>query len=34
MFIERIYIDIFKKNRKVIIMQFDMTALTKSKQHF
>ena len=29
MSIEEIYINIFKKNRKIAIMQFDMTVLTK-----
>ena len=34
MLIERTYTDIFKKSRKIAIIQFDMTALIKFKQHF
>ena len=34
MSIEETYIDIFKKSRKIAIMQLDMIALTKFKQRF
>ena len=34
MSIEEAYTNIFKKNRKIAIMQFDMIALTKSEQRF
>ena len=34
MLIEKAYTNIFKKNRKIIIMQFNIIALTKSEQRF
>ena len=34
MSIKEAYTNIFKKNRKIVIMQLDMTALTKFKQRF
>ena len=34
MSIEKIYTNIFKKNRKIVIMQLNMIALTKSERHF
>ena len=33
-FLEKVYIDIFKKNRKVIIMQFNIIALIKLERYF
>ena len=32
--IEETYTEIFKKSRKIAIMQFDLSALTKSEQRF
>ena len=34
MLIEETYTDIFKKSRKIIIIQFDIIVLTKFKQRF
>ena len=34
MSIEETYTNIFKKNRKIAIMQFDMIVLTKSERRF
>ena len=34
MSIEEAYTNIFKKNRKIVIMQFDIIVLTKSERHF
>ena len=34
MSIEKAYTNIFKKSRKIAIMQFDMIALTKSERRF
>ena len=34
MLIEETYTDIFKKSRKIAIMQFDMIVLTKLKRRF